>query len=227
MDIVHVKQLSKTYGRDAAQVNALNDVSFDVEKGSFVAIMGASGSGKSTLIHMIGGVDRPSFGSVRIDGHDIFDMTESEMAVFRRRNLGIVYQFYNLIPTLTTDENIMLPYLLDGRRPDNAKLKELLEITRLTDRVSHLPNQLSGGQQQRVSIARALINSPAVVLADEPTGNLDSKLGQEIMELFVLANKQLNQTIIMVTHDENAAQYADRLITMNDGKIVNDKRLTQ
>ncbi|MCL2217321.1 MAG: ABC transporter ATP-binding protein [Defluviitaleaceae bacterium] len=225
MSILQVKNLTKTYGKGDAQVNALDGVSFDVEKGCFVAIVGASGSGKSTLMHLLGGVDRPTSGKVVIDGQDIFSMNESKLAVFRRRNMGIVYQFYNLIPTLTAEENIMLPYLLDRRKPDKSTLKNLLEIIRLENRAKHLPGELSGGQQQRVSIARALINSPAVILADEPTGNLDSKSGKDILELLVMANKRYNQTLIMITHDEKIALQADRIITISDGRILRDEEV--
>ena len=223
MNILQVENLAKIYGKGGAKVHALDGVSFAVEKGQFVAVVGASGSGKSTLLHLLGGVDRPSSGKVTVDGQDIFTMNESELAIFRRRNMGIVYQFYNLIPTLTAEENIMLPYLLDGRRPSEATVTELLNVTGLTNRAKHLPSELSGGQQQRVSIARALINSPAVILADEPTGNLDSKAGKGIIELLVMANKKYNQTLIMITHDEKIALQADRIITISDGNIVNDE----
>ena len=225
MNILQVEGLTKTYGKGDAQVNALSNVSFSVEKGCFVAVVGASGSGKSTLLHLLGGVDRPTTGTVIIDGQNIFSMNESKLAVFRRRNMGVVYQFYNLIPTLTAEENIMLPYLLDGRKPDKAMLDELLEIIGLTNRAKHLPSQLSGGQQQRVSIARALINSPAVILADEPTGNLDSKSGKDVLEFLVMANKRYNQTLIMITHDEKIALQADRIITISDGKILRDEEV--
>jgi len=223
MNILKVENLTKTYGKGDAQVNALDGVSFAVEKGSFVAVVGASGSGKSTLLHLLGGVDRPTSGNVHIDGQDIFTMNESKLATFRRRNLGIVYQFYNLLPTLTAEENIMLPYLLDGRKPTEAIVKELLELIGLTNRAKHLPSELSGGQQQRVSIARALINSPSVILADEPTGNLDSKSSKDILELLVMANKRYNQTLIMITHDEKIALQADRIITISDGQILQDE----
>jgi len=223
MTILNVEQLTKTYGKGDAQVNALCNASFIVEKGSFVAVVGASGSGKSTLLHLLGGIDRPTNGKVHIDGQDIFSMNESNLAIFRRRNMGIVYQFYNLIPTLTAEENIMLPYLLDGRKPNKTTLAELLDLTGLTNRAKHLPSELSGGQQQRVSIARALINSPAVILADEPTGNLDSKSSREIIELLVTANKRYNQTLIMITHDERIALQADRIISISDGYIINDE----
>ncbi|MCL2575043.1 MAG: ABC transporter ATP-binding protein [Defluviitaleaceae bacterium] len=225
MSILKVENLTKTYGEGSSQVKALDGVSFAVEKGQFVAIIGASGSGKSTLLHLLGGVDRPTAGKVQIDGQDIFAMTESNMAIFRRRNMGIVYQFYNLIPTLTAEENIMLPYLLDNRKPEAAMLADLLSVTRLAERAKHLPSELSGGQQQRVSIARALINSPAVILADEPTGNLDSKASKEIMELLTMANKRYNQTLVMITHDEKIALQADRIITIGDGKILRDEEV--
>ena len=225
MNILQIDKLTKTYGKGDAQVKALDGVSLTIEKGCFVAVVGASGSGKSTLLHLLGGVDRPTSGNVNIDGQDIFSMNESKLAIFRRRNMGIVYQFYNLIPTLTAEENIMLPFLLDGRKPDNATLKELLEITGLTNRAKHLPSELSGGQQQRVSIARALINSPAVILADEPTGNLDSKSGKDILELLVMANKRYNQTLIMITHDERIALQADRIVTISDGQILRDEEV--
>ncbi|MCL1845468.1 MAG: ABC transporter ATP-binding protein [Defluviitaleaceae bacterium] len=225
MSILQVENLTKTYGRGEAAVHALDDVSFSVEKGQFVAVVGASGSGKSTLLHLLGGVDRPTAGRVVIDNQDIFRMNESRLAIFRRRNMGIVYQFYNLIPTLTAEENIMLPFLLDGRRPEDATVRELLEITRLENRAKHLPSQLSGGQQQRVSIARALINSPAVILADEPTGNLDSKSGKDIVEMLLAANKRYSQTLVLITHDEKIALQADRIITISDGKILRDEEV--
>jgi len=223
MEILQVNNLVKTYGKGTAQVAALGGVSFSVAKGSFVAIMGASGSGKSTLLHLLGGVDRPTSGAVFIDGQEIFKMNESNLAIFRRRNMGIVYQFYNLVPTLSAEENIMLPYLLDGRKPNAAMLNELLETIGLTDRAGHLPSELSGGQQQRVSIARALINSPAVILADEPTGNLDSKSSREVIELLKLANKRYSQTLVLITHDEKIALQADRIITVSDGRITKDE----
>jgi putative ABC transport system ATP-binding protein len=223
MEILQVRELTKTYGKGDTTVTALDNVSLRVEKGEFVAIVGASGSGKSTLMHLIGGVDHPTSGSVTIDGNEICKLNESEMAIFRRRNIGIVYQFYNLIPTLTTEENISLPRLLDNRRPDEAKLRAILETIGLTDRAKHLPNELSGGQQQRVSIGRALINDPAVILADEPTGNLDSKSSREIIDLLKLANKRDGQTLMIITHDENIALQADRVITIGDGKILRDE----
>ncbi|GHU94675.1 ABC transporter ATP-binding protein [Clostridia bacterium] len=223
MEILQVKGLTKTYGKGDTAVAALDDVSFSVEKGEFVAIVGASGSGKSTLLHLLGGVDRPTSGGVVIDGNEISKLNESEMAIFRRRNIGIVYQFYNLIPTLTAEENISLPRLLDNRKPDEAKLAAILETIGLTDRAKHLPNELSGGQQQRVSVGRALINDPAVILADEPTGNLDSKSSREVIDLLKLSNKRDGQTLIIITHDENIALQADRVITIGDGKILRDE----
>jgi putative ABC transport system ATP-binding protein len=223
MEILQVKNLTKTYGKGDTMVAALDNVSFSARKGEFVAIVGASGSGKSTLMHLIGGVDHPTSGDVTIDGNEISKLSESEMAIFRRRNIGIVYQFYNLIPTLTAEENISLPRLLDNRRPDEAKLRTILETIGLTDRAKHLPSELSGGQQQRVSIGRALINDPAVILADEPTGNLDSKSSREIIDLLKLANKRDGQTLMIITHDENIALQADRVITIGDGKILRDE----
>ena len=223
MKILEVKSLTKKYGKGEAEVVALDSVSFQVEKGEFVAIVGASGSGKSTLMHLLGGVDRPDGGSVLVDGHNLYDLNESELAIFRRRNIGIVYQFYNLIPTLTADENIQLPCLLDNRKVDKKRLKEILDTIGLTERKNHLPSELSGGQQQRVSIGRSLINDPALILADEPTGNLDSQSSQEVMDLLKLANKQYNQTLIVITHDEKIALQADRIITIGDGKIMSDE----
>ncbi|MDR0434995.1 MAG: ABC transporter ATP-binding protein [Gracilibacteraceae bacterium] len=220
MAILQVKDLTKIYGKGAAAVTALAGVGFTVEKGEFIAIVGASGSGKSTLMHLIGGVDRPSGGSVIIDGQPIFDMNESELAIFRRRHIGIIYQFYNLIPTLTAEENIMLPRLLDNREADGQKLRAILETTGLSDRARHLPHELSGGQQQRVSIGRALINDPALILADEPTGNLDSKASREVIDLLKLSNRKYNQTLLIITHDESIALQADRIITLADGKII-------
>ena len=225
MTILEVKNLTKKYGKGDAEVIALNDVSFQVEKGEFVAIVGASGSGKSTLMHLLGGVDRPCSGNVFVDGHNIYELNESELAIFRRRNIGIVYQFYNLIPTLTADENIQLPCLLDNRKVDVKRLKEILDTIGLTERKNHLPSELSGGQQQRVSIGRALINDPALILADEPTGNLDSGSSQEVMDLLKLANKQYNQTLIVITHDEKIALQADRIITIGDGQIISDEAM--
>ena len=223
MTILHVENLAKTYGKGGTVVTALGGVSFSVEKGEFVAVVGASGSGKSTLMHLIGGVDRPTSGSVFVDGTEIFKQNESELAIFRRRNIGLIYQFYNLIPTLTAEENIMLPRLLDNRKPDEEKLRTILETIGLSDRAKHLPSELSGGQQQRVSIGRALINDPAIILADEPTGNLDSKSSREIIDLLKLSNKRYNQTLLVITHDEKIALQADRVITISDGLIIRDE----
>jgi putative ABC transport system ATP-binding protein len=223
MDILTVNGLTKHYGEGDNLVRAVDGVSFSVRKGEFLCIIGASGSGKSTLLHLLGGVDRPTSGTVTIDGTDIYTLDESRLAIFRRRHIGLIYQFYNLLPTLSTKENIMLPWLLDGRKPDGAKLGEILEATGMADRQSHLPGQLSGGQQQRVSIGRALINDPAIILADEPTGNLDSKSGADVMELLKYANKHYGQTLIMITHDERIALMADRVITIEDGKIKRDE----
>jgi len=223
MAILQVEKLKKTYGKGDATVTALGGVSFSVERGEFVAIVGASGSGKSTLMHLLGGVDHPDSGSVIVDGQDIYTKNESELAIFRRRNIGIVYQFYNLIPTLTAQENIMLPYLLDNRKPNASKLNEIIKTIGLENRVKHLPSQLSGGQQQRVSIGRALINDPAIVLADEPTGNLDSKASREVMDLLKLSNKLYNQTVLIITHDEKIALQTDRVITISDGQILRDE----
>ena len=223
MEVLEVKELTKIYGSGENQVTALDHVSFQVKKGEFIAIVGASGSGKSTLMNLIGGIDRPTSGSVVIDGKKIFDMNESEMAIFRRRNIGIVYQFYNLIPNLTVDENIMLPCLLDQRKPDAGKLDRIVEMTGLSHRRKHLPGQLSGGQQQRVSVGRALINDPAFILADEPTGNLDSRSGREVIELLMAANRKAGQTLILITHDENIALQADRILTISDGRIIRDE----
>lgn len=223
MEVLEVKELTKIYGSGENQVTALDHVSFQVKKGEFIAIVGASGSGKSTLMNLIGGIDRPTSGSVVIDGKKIFDMNESEMAIFRHRNIGIVYQFYNLIPNLTVDENIMLPCLLDQRKPDAGKLDRIVEMTGLSHRRKHLPGQLSGGQQQRVSVGRALINDPAFILADEPTGNLDSRSGREVIELLMAANRKAGQTLILITHDENIALQADRILTISDGRIIRDE----
>jgi putative ABC transport system ATP-binding protein len=225
MAILQVQNLTKTYGKGDTTVTALGGVSFAVEKGEFVAVVGASGSGKSTLMHLIGGVDRPTSGSVTVDGNEIYKLNESELAIFRRRNIGIIYQFYNLIPTLTAEENIMLPRLLDNRKPDEDKLRAILETIGLSDRARHLPSELSGGQQQRVSVGRALINDPALILADEPTGNLDSKSSREIIDLFKLANKRYNQTLLIITHDEKIALQAGRVITIEDGLIIRDEEV--
>lgn len=223
MEILRIENLSKVYGSGETAVKALDNISFSVNKGEFVAIIGASGSGKSTLLHLLGGVDRPTSGKVFVDGTDIYDLNENKLAIFRRRQLGLIYQFYNLIPVLSVEENITLPLLLDQQKVDNKQLVELLEKLNLTARVDHLPNQLSGGQQQRVSIGRALINNPALILADEPTGNLDSKNGMEIVELLKMFNKEYNQTLIMITHDERIALQADRIISIEDGKLAKDE----
>ena len=223
MEILKVENLSKVYGKGDNQVKALDNVSFGVEKGQFVAIIGPSGSGKSTLLHILGGVDVPTSGKVSMDGQDVYAQNEEQLAVFRRRQVGLIYQFYNLIPVLDVTENITLPVLLDGRKVNKERLEELLDILKLKGREKHLPNQLSGGQQQRVSIGRALMNSPAVVLADEPTGNLDSKNSQEIVDLLKLSNKKYDQTLIVITHDENIALQADRIIAIEDGRITRDE----
>ncbi len=223
MKILEVHNLSKVYGKGETQIKALDDVSFSVEKGEFVAIVGPSGSGKSTLLHILGGVDTPSSGQVLVDGTDICTLDQTKLAIFRRRQIGLIYQFYNLIPILNVEENITLPLLLDERSLDEARLQELVTTLGLTDRVSHLPNQLSGGQQQRVSIGRALINTPALVLADEPTGNLDSANSREIIALLKLSNKRYHQTLIVVTHDRDIALQADRIISFGDGRIVRDE----
>lgn len=225
MEILKVENLSKTYKTGAIEVKALDNISFSVEKGDFVAIVGASGSGKSTLLHILGGVDRPTSGKVYLNGKDVYKLNESNLAIFRRREVGLIYQFYNLIPILNVKENITLPVLLDGKKPDTKYLNEIIHTLGLENRVNHLPNELSGGQQQRVSIGRALMNHPALLLADEPTGNLDSKASGEIMELLQVSNEKYNQTIIMITHDKNLAIHAKRIITINDGKIISDERV--
>ena len=223
MKILEVTNLSKTYGTGETQVKALDNVSLSVESGEFVAIIGPSGSGKSTLLHILGGVDVPTSGSVVINGVDISNLDETALAIFRRRQIGLIYQFYNLIPILTVKENLTLPLLLDGRKPDERVVDDLLKTLGLTERVNHLPNQLSGGQQQRVSIGRALINNPALMLADEPTGNLDSENSREIVSLLRKFNKENNQTVIIFTHDERIAMSADRVISIEDGKITRDE----
>ena len=225
MEILNVRDCSRIYGSGALQVKALDHVSFTVNKGEFVAIVGPSGSGKSTLMHLLGGVDRPSQGQIIVDGTEITALKEEKLAVFRRRQVGLIYQFYNMIPVLTLEENITLPLLLDGRKVDKETVDELLKQLGLTKQRHLLPNQLSGGQQQRVSIGRALIHHPAILLADEPTGNLDSRNTQEIMTLLRFSNKQRNQTCIVITHDENIALQADRIITIEDGQIVSDEVL--
>lgn len=223
MEILQVKHLSKVYGEGETAVKALDDVSFSINKGEFLAIIGPSGSGKSTLLHILGGVDRPTKGSVIIDNTDIYNMNETNLAIFRRRQIGLIYQFYNLIPVLNVEENITLPLLLDERKVDSMQLEEIVSVLGLEKRLGHLPNQLSGGQQQRVSIGRALINNPAIVLADEPTGNLDSKNGTEIIELLKLSHRKYNQTLIVITHDESIALQADRIIAIEDGRIARDE----
>ena len=223
MEILKVENLTKVYGSGDNEVHALDNISFSVEKGQFVAITGPSGSGKSTLLHLLGGVDKPTSGKVLVNSTDVYAQDETQLAIFRRRQVGLIYQFYNLIPVLNVVENMTLPVLMDGRKVNEERLEELLSVLSLKDRQSHLPNQLSGGQQQRVSIGRALMNAPAVVLADEPTGNLDSKNSQEIMELLKYSNEKYEQTLIMITHDENIALQADRIITIEDGKITRDE----
>lgn len=225
MDILTVQNLKKYYGKNETLVKAIDDVSFSVEKGDFVAIIGPSGSGKSTLMHAIGGVDRPTDGKVLIDNQDIYQLTDEKLAIFRRRQVGLIYQFYNLIPILTVEENIKLPLLLDHQKVDDDKFNALVRQLAIHDRLNHLPNQLSGGQQQRVSIGRSLIYSPAIVLADEPTGNLDSDSSREIVELLIDSNQRLNQTILIITHDERIAMRAKRILALKDGKIVRDERV--
>lgn len=223
MEILKVENLTKIYGRDMAKVVALDNVSFSVEKGEFVAIVGASGSGKSTLLHLIGGVDRPTSGKVFIDGQDIFNFNDDKLAIFRRRQVGLIYQFYNLIPILNVEENITLPLSLDNREVNKGELDNMLKLLGLQNRRTHLPNELSGGQQQRTSIGRALITKPTIILADEPTGNLDSKSSEEIVALLKKTNKELKQTIIMITHNMEIAKVADRIIRIEDGKIVREE----
>ena len=223
MEILKVENLSKTYGKGDNEVKALDNVSFTVQKGEFVAIIGPSGSGKSTLLHILGGVDKPTSGKVFMDGKDVYAQNDTQLAIFRRREVGLIYQFYNLIPVLNVSENITLPVLMDGRKVNQERLEELLNILQIKGRENHLPNQLSGGQQQRVSIGRALMNSPALMLADEPTGNLDSKNSQDIIELLKNSNKMYHQTLIIITHDENIALQADRIIAIEDGRITRDE----
>jgi len=223
MEILRVENLKKVYGSGENEVRALDGISFSVEQGEFLAIIGPSGSGKSTLLHILGAVDIPTSGKVFMDGKEVFAQNEEQLAIFRRRQVGLIYQFYNLISVLDVQENITLPVLMDGRKVNNKRLQEMVHLLRLEGRENHLPNQLSGGQQQRVSIGRALMNAPAIVLADEPTGNLDSKNSQEIMSLLKESNKKFNQTLIMITHDENIALQADRIIAIEDGKITRDE----
>ncbi len=225
MEILRVENLCKRYGTKNTEVVALDNAGFTVERGEFVAIIGASGSGKSTLLHLIGGVDTPTSGKVFIDGTDIYKLDNDKLAIFRRRQVGLIYQFYNLIPILNVVENITLPCRLDGKKVNDKRLKEILSILNLQNREEHLPNQLSGGQQQRVSIGRALINQPAIVLADEPTGNLDSRASREIIDLLKVSNRKYNQTVLLITHDENVALEADRILTIEDGRIVSDEKV--
>ncbi|MGL5514227.1 MAG: ABC transporter ATP-binding protein [Sporomusa sp.] len=224
MELLKIENLCKVYGKDENQVAALDHVSLTIEKGEFIAIIGSSGSGKSTLLHIIGGVDVPTSGKVYLDGQDVYAQSNEKLAIFRRRHVGLIYQFHNLIPTLNVVENITLPILMDKRKVNEERLNDLLEMLGLKDRKTHLPNQLSGGQQQRVSVGRALMNAPAVMLADEPTGSLDSRNGHEIINLLKLSNKKYRQTLIVVTHDENIALQADRLVGISDGKVVRDER---
>ena len=225
MEMLKVENLCKTYGTKETNVEALKNVSFSVSKGEFIAIVGPSGSGKSTLLHILGGVERPTSGHVYVEGEDIVFQNENSLALYRRRQVGLIYQFYNLIPILNVKENISLPVLLDGKKPDEKYLQELIEVLGLQNRVNHLPNELSGGQQQRVSIGRSLIYHPALLLADEPTGNLDSKSSEEIMELLEISNQKYGQTIIMITHDEELAMHAKRIISIEDGQIIKDERV--
>lgn len=223
MEILRIEHLSKIYGKGETAVRALDDVSFSVKRGEFIAIVGPSGSGKSTLLHLLGGVDIPTGGKVFVDNTDIYSLDETQLAIFRRRQIGLIYQFYNLIPVLTVEENIMLPLLLDRQRAEDNHFKNIVKALDIRDRLGYLPNQLSGGQQQRVSIGRALINSPAIVLADEPTGNLDSRNSSEIVDLLKMFNRTYNKTLIIITHDERIALQADRMMTMEDGKVVKDE----
>ncbi len=223
MEILRCNKLTKTYGNGSNKITALDQVSLSLEKGSFTAIIGASGSGKSTLLHMLGGVDRPTSGNIYIEDTDIATLSMEQLAVFRRRKVGLVYQFYNLIPTLNVRKNILLPILLDGKKPDESRFKQIVSSLGLTDRLTHLPQELSGGQQQRVAITRSLIYQPAILLADEPTGNLDRKTSEETIELLKLSNRRYDQTILLITHDEKTALQADRIITLEDGKILHDE----
>ena len=225
MELVRIEQLTKVYGAGDNEVRALDGVSFSIEKGEFLAVIGPSGSGKSTLLHALGGVDRPTSGHIFLNGQDVYAQNDEQLAIFRRREVGLIYQFYNLIPVLTVEENMTLPVLLDGRKVNQGRLEELLHVLDLSARRFHLPNQLSGGQQQRVSIGRALMNAPSIVLADEPTGNLDSKNTQEIIGLLKYSNKTYGQTLVVITHDENIALQADRIIAIEDGRIARDTRI--
>lgn len=222
MEFLTIEHLSKIYGKGETQVNALDDVSFTVPKGQMTAVVGPSGSGKSTLLHILGGVDKPTSGKVYLDGQDVYQQNSKNLAIFRRRQVGLIYQFYNLIPVLSAEENITLPQIMDGRKPDKKRLNDLLELLQLKERRAHLPSQLSGGQQQRVSIGRAMFTEPSIILADEPTGNLDSKNSAEIIALLRKSNRDYNQTMIIITHDENIALQCDRVITLADGKITRD-----
>ena len=224
MEILRAENICKVYGKSETKVNALNNISFSVQNGEFIAIVGASGSGKSTLLHILGGVDKPTSGKVFIDNTDIYSLNNDNLAIFRRRQIGLIYQFYNLIPILDVEENISLPVLLDGKEVNKERLNEIIRTLGLENRIKHLPNELSGGQQQRVSIGRSLINNPAIILADEPTGNLDSKNSKEIIELLKFSNKKYNQTLIIITHDMNIAKEADRIIKIEDGKISSDSQ---
>ena len=224
MEILRAENICKVYGKGETKVNALNNISFSVQNGEFIAIVGASGSGKSTLLHILGGVDKPTFGKVFIDNTDIYSLNNDNLAIFRRRQIGLIYQFYNLIPILDVEENISLPVLLDGKEVNKERLNEIIRTLGLENRIKHLPNELSGGQQQRVSIGRSLINNPAIILDDEPTGNLDSKNSKEIIELLKFSNKKYNQTLIIITHDMNIAKEADRIIKIEDGKISSDSQ---
>jgi len=223
MELLKVENLCKVYGKGENEVRAVDGVSFSVPKGQMVAIVGASGSGKSTLLHMIGAVDRPTSGKIWLDGQDVFRQNNRELAIFRRRQVGLIYQFYNLIPVLTAEENITLPLLMDGRKPDSEHLEKILDMLGLKERRDHLPSQMSGGQQQRVSIGRAIFTSPQVILADEPTGNLDSRNSAEIMELLRRSNRELKQTTLIITHDEKIAEQCDRIIVLSDGRIISDE----
>lgn len=223
MEILKINNLSKVYGKGDTETKALDDVSFSVKKGEFIAIIGASGSGKSTLLHLIGGVDRPTSGTVQVENTNLYQLNETQLAIFRRRQIGLIYQFYNLIPVLTVEENMTLPLLLDGHQVNQQHFNDVVNKLGLKQRLGHLPNELSGGQQQRVSIGRALMNNPAIMLADEPTGNLDSENSKDIIDLLKMFNKTLNQTLIVITHDENIALQADRIITIQDGKIARDE----
>ncbi len=223
MELLKIENICKTYGKGENEVKALDNISFTVPKGQMAAVIGPSGSGKSTLLHILGGVDRPTSGKIYLDGQDVYAQNNNNLAVFRRRQVGFIYQFYNLIPVLTAEENITLPIIMDGRKPDKKHLDELMSLLNLTERKNHLPSQLSGGQQQRVSIGRALFTSPGVILADEPTGNLDSKNSAEIMQMLKKSNREFEQTMILITHDENIALQCDRIITISDGKIVSDQ----